>query len=297
MNGDVTSSNVYKRDTPACIDVSVERVNRASIPDSDIPSRNAVSTSQQISSGDPSSCSKSIQDDLFSVGDLWTDADFTLDIGHSPSWKCGVDKPVSNDPVLHSVAVSVHSVAGQLSCDAPPVKAPRPDLNGARTTQLGARCLELLRVDDQKQKSRVVGSPDLPLTHVVPKLMSQPAMKHPVTAHTPDVLRVLNTPVKSHGMMETLTPQPMEKGVYPRPASLRTTRKRKFPGPAGKLPQLVSRVLFTSASETALFLTGPCIGQYHLLSSGVFFWAVCRSVPLSFSFTFVVHFHLLFTSI
>ena len=268
LNGDVGSSNVYKRDTPACVDVSVEGVvNRASIgrvgvvqtPDrnavsrlqsscamsscNDIaptPSRNAIPTSRQVSSGAPSCCSKSTQDDLFSVGDLWTDADFTLDIGHSPNWKSGVDQPVAHDPVLHSAATPVHSGAARRSCDAPPVKIPRTDHDSARTPHLGARCLELLRVDDQKQKSRVVESSDLPPRMVVPKLMSQPVTRHRVAAHIPGVSGVLNTPVKGLGLMETWTPQTMEKGVYPRPASLRATQKRKFPGPAGKLPQLVS---------------------------------------------------------
>ena len=272
LNGDVSNSNVYKRDTPACVDVSVEGVvNRASVAGVDAartpggsavsrlhcsgavsscndiaptPSRNAFSTSRQISSGAPSCCSKSTQDDLFSVGDLWTDADFTLDIGHSPNGKCGVDKPVAHDPVLHSAAVPVHSGAGRRSCDAPPVKIPRTNLDSARTPHLGARCLELLRVDEQMQKSRVVESSDLPPRMVVPKLMSQPVTRHQVAAHIPGVSGVLNTPVKSLGLMETWMPQTIEKGVYPRPTSLRATQKRKFPGPAGKLPQLVSRVLF-----------------------------------------------------
>ena len=273
LNGDVSNSNVYKRDTPACMDVSVEGVvNRASIgrvgvvqtPDGTAvstfhcsgamsscnaivptPSRNSISTSRQIPSGAPSCCSKSTQDDLFSVGDSWTDADFTLDIGHSPNWKSGVvDKPVSHDPVLHSAATPVHSGAGRRSCDAPPVKIPRPaDLDGARTPHLGARCLELLRVDDQKQKSRIVASPDLP-PRQVPRVMSQPVMKHRVAAYNPGVSGEWNTPVKSPGLMETWTPQTIEKGVYPRPASLRATQKRGN--------STVTRVTFLSIGDTKI---------------------------------------------
>ncbi|KAI0230300.1 hypothetical protein LSAT2_019333 [Lamellibrachia satsuma] len=130
-------------------------------------------------------------------------------------------------------------------------------------------CLEILRVEGQKQQSQVVEyGTNLPPRQAVSMLISHnsafgPEIKSPgiSSSHTKnahkqvsdvsEISRVLQTPVKSLGGLglteaSPMTHQPLwkEGPVRTRPVSLRATKKRKFPGPAGKLPQLTSSEVF-----------------------------------------------------
>ena len=161
---------------------------------------------------------KTLQNNLFSISDLCSDPDLSVDSGQSPGWQCEPKGIVSS-----SCDMSQRHYGSHITRDT------------VRKTSLGARCLELLRAEDQKQ------SP-LP-RQTVPTLMS----------HDPEVDRAETvgqcpTPVKKPLLLTEAVHTPREAASKKGPAcpgsqSLKATKKRKFPGPAGKLPQLVSLTL------------------------------------------------------
>lgn len=235
---------------------------------------NLLPTSHQFNSGaNVTSCAlacnntdKSIQNNLFSIGDLGSDPDLSLDNGHGEDWEFGIEKAVSVSDSLFPHCTAVHLTTGQLSSGSPSVELLHTNVDTVRKTSLGARCLEILRVEGQKQQSQVVEyGTNLPPRQAVSMLISHnsafgPEIKSPgiSSSHTKnahkqvsdvsEISRVLQTPVKSLGGLglteaSPMTHQPLwkEGPVRTRPVSLRATKKRKFPGPAGKLPQLVSQ--------------------------------------------------------
>ena len=159
---------------------------------------------------------KTLQNNIFSISDLCSDPDLSVDSGHSPGWKCGPKGIMSGSCDMSQL----HT--GSLSADKPHIT---PDT--VRKTSLGARCLELLTADDQKQ------SP-LP-RQTVPTLMS-----HDSQVGRAETVGQVPTPMKKTLVLTEAVHTPPAAAACPGAHSLKTSKKRKFPGPAGKLPQLVS---------------------------------------------------------
>ena len=191
---------------------------------------------------------KTLQNNLFSISDLCSDPDLSVGSGPSPGRKCGPKGTVSSS-----------YDRSQLRSGSPSAEISHITPDTGRKTSLGARCLQLLRAEDQKQ------SP-------LPRQTIPTQMSHEADIGRAEIVGQVPAPVKKTLVLTEAVHTSHEAAGKEGPAcpgshSLKTTKKRKFPGPAGKLPQLVSLALVNHLLTT---LTLKCIYLMYLIITDLF---------------------------